>query len=859
MSDGIKPLSTKEKRKLQKTRESLTITPKRQQFEKSQFQAPLPRRIFDLSNEELMEKRKSDLERREKKVDSAIQSILKSAREQDSAEQEMDLITTASSKSSWLITRTIPKQSDIGSDIELATTTFRLASLSDSQKTKRGKKFEKKAAQQAKMINLMNQCHWQRDESLNDLLEHGKNARLGADFVSPIWDVDGSKSTTYRDTEKEGFLETVGSDLDQVSVEMTDLSFYFEQKRGSEDQKAAEPPSEPSGILHYDKKTKLWIDSAEEREEKALHPVTRYHYKPLELIADPATRTEGYLKVLEEFEKLDLSIFDYKDNDDFMKSDGDRAFVKRYAALRAFSHARDMILSVGRAELGEKRYLLLNAKADVVSDILKDYNNRALLIQSPYYVLLAGKDFDALSDDDIRERIDKTEDILAKSYMKQVLEHRGRKQFGKGSKARDILKDSLKGQAWRAKRDKEGRDSLSKRQLLYSNEKNQDTLITQNARTSESGLMASVRKLTSFLFRKKNALPIKDADEKKLEFEADKAMKGKELSLDRWGNDKFTSLSDDYYKAALAADRNFLSFNDSLSFIKREFIFESDPVLQRQKNDKEVFVRKDYTGVKRRSHLKKYKNSRKYTEAMVEEDVNNLVLNILDDNLIDRNDIDLNVLEDEFISFIRAYPVFSRYCEGSKLVPELEAKRCENMIENLNELIEKEPERKEELEKDIEVLEGEMQDFLIRKKTSDAFVLKVKNKTEVLKKYWMAKQWLRAITEARLILDNEEPGEFRDSMIRKLEILEDKQSEIRDYNLIAFRSPTHSALKVEDPFTAVQTEILATLSETNKRIDKLKKMGKAGEEEALKLLDEARRLIEAYDDPEYAKRLKITG
>ena len=78
-------------------------------------------------------------------------------------------------------------------------------------------------------------------------------------------------------------------------------------------------------------------------------------------------------------------------------------------------------------------------------------------------------------------------------------------------------------------------------------------------------------------------------------------------------------------------------------------------------------------------------------------------------------------------------------------------------------------------------------------------------------------------------------------------------------NLIAFRKPTHTTLKVEDPFTAVQTEILATLSETNRQIDKLKKMGKAGEEEALKLLDEARRLIEAYDDPEYAKRLKITG
>ncbi len=39
----------------------------------------------------------------------------------------------------------------------------------------------------------------------------------------------------------------------------------------------------------------------------------------------------------------------------------------------------------------------------------------------------------------------------------------------------------------------------------------------------------------------------------------------------------------------------------------------------------------------------------------------------------------------------------------------------------------------------------------------------------------------------------------------------------------------------------------------------MKKTGKAGEEEALKLLDEAWRLIEGYDDPEYAKRMKINS
>jgi hypothetical protein len=60
----------------------------------------------------------------------------------------------------------------INDDINEATKLFKIQSLSDSQKAKRGEKFKKKAEMQAKMINLIQKCRWERKEALKDLLDH---------------------------------------------------------------------------------------------------------------------------------------------------------------------------------------------------------------------------------------------------------------------------------------------------------------------------------------------------------------------------------------------------------------------------------------------------------------------------------------------------------------------------------------------------------------------------------------------------------------------------------------------------------------------------------------------------------------
>ncbi|MCR5790307.1 MAG: hypothetical protein K6G83_10520 [Lachnospiraceae bacterium] len=278
--------------------------------------------------------------------------------------------------STWLSKQAIPEQRELSQRIDDATTLFQLQSLSDSQKAKRGEKFKKKAERQAEMINLIQKCRWQRKDALQDLLVHGRNARIGTDVakLSGTTDETEGHETRFSDTVSAPFLEKVGDDIDDVSPMMRDISFYYEQKRNLS-------------------------------EEKTKPEITSYHYEPLELIANPETRQEGYMRIVDEFEKLDLTKFEYKNNDEFMNNTGNNTFVQRYAQLRAFSHVGKMLPVIGRAAYGDERYFRLYAKAALLEDILTDYKRRTMLIQSPYYVLLGGKNFDSLSKDDLTLRI----------------------------------------------------------------------------------------------------------------------------------------------------------------------------------------------------------------------------------------------------------------------------------------------------------------------------------------------------------------------------------------------------------------------------------------------------------------------
>ena len=316
---------------------------------------------------------KADNEQLRDPVENRIGQVLQSAKKKDSFRAKFkNHIKSAYDNSSWLKTQTVPEQKTISSHIEDATRLFRLQSLSDSQKAKRGEKFRKKAVQQANMINMIQDSRWKRSDALKNLLDRGKTEK------------------------KETYLENAVKDIDEVSEMIKDLSFYYELQQKEDD--------------------------------------------VVELIADKDTRNGGYMRIIEEFDALDLAKFEYNNNNEFMEDTGENSFVKRLAELRAFSHVRKMLDSMENAkeELGEEEYLILYTKAALVSDILEDYEHRAMLIQSPYHVLLAGKDFDSFSLADIDERILHTNDELAKEYLRSVRHQKEKNVFRKGSKVSEL-------------------------------------------------------------------------------------------------------------------------------------------------------------------------------------------------------------------------------------------------------------------------------------------------------------------------------------------------------------------------------------------------------------------------------------
>ena len=171
-----------------------------------------------------------------------------------------------------------------------------------------------------------------------------------------------------------------------------------------------------------------------------------FRYDVLEDLADEEQKTKGYLEVLKDFEKLDLSKFDYKDNNEFINNE-DKSFVKRYSELRAFSHVPEILEDIkdrwSQPGLMKKKQMY-EAKAATVKEILADYEMRMIMLQSPYFTLLAGKDMASFSEKDIKERMKKTEDPLIRAYLGRVLDKREMKGFGRGKKADKIFEEKLK-------------------------------------------------------------------------------------------------------------------------------------------------------------------------------------------------------------------------------------------------------------------------------------------------------------------------------------------------------------------------------------------------------------------------------
>ncbi len=331
-------------------------------------------------------------------IESETKKKIKRAGDRANAEDSLlsrvkDFTKQSIRRSSWLRSFKMPEKAEIDDEMKKAEATFGIKSMSKSQRTKRGKKFKEKAKLQAEMVSELTSTNWLREEAMYKVLdEETPSLYMQPDLLDEAEAADPEMAMILKDT------------------------------------------------AHYYKQNEVyWEDSGFEKSAREAMKASQLSLYSDLLSKDKVTRDKAFEKILKHFLELDLSQFDYKSDKEFVKGDGKNTFAQRYATLRAYSHVREIIK---RCRKGND-YPTLYAKADTIKEILADYDRRALFLQSPYYALLAGKDVDSFSDEELRKRIGKTEDPFVKAYMEKMLENRLNFGFTKGRKAEEIMKQNF--------------------------------------------------------------------------------------------------------------------------------------------------------------------------------------------------------------------------------------------------------------------------------------------------------------------------------------------------------------------------------------------------------------------------------
>lgn len=349
------------------------------------------------------------------------ESVIEKVKNQDVLSKRLLISEQTLQKSTWLTEETVPAQETVENSMQEATRTFKLKTLSKSQRTKRGKKFNEKATRQADMLKQMNLYNSARDKAFESVVKGGVYA-------------ESQKHKDGENIDDKAVLSDAGN-VYKVGSMAVDLSFYSVWKQYTNREKG------------------------KENEREFLKDAPDVKYEDILELSDKKTYQDRYTKILKEIDKLDLDKFNYKSDREFTSG-----FACKMAMLKAFSHADEMLkdktVSTNK-EIAAMRDRLLE-KTQAIKDIILDYENRAAMISSPYYVLLAGKDIGNLSVEKLEKKIEDTTDEGAKEYLTTILERKKLITFGKGKSGnklaqntKEIKKKLEKGKEYAEKRKEE--------------------------------------------------------------------------------------------------------------------------------------------------------------------------------------------------------------------------------------------------------------------------------------------------------------------------------------------------------------------------------------------------------------------
>ncbi len=275
--------------------------------------------------------------------------------------------------------------------------------LSDSEKSKRAKQVQKKQDEHLAVLNFERRYVDKRDNALFNYMDTELKKRISEGFEKNIvnagtnyFEARLTKNNPVFDVFNDwaAYYESVTDPQQKQFIGKTLGSLLQEGNRGNDEGEFG-----PDSMLRY--------------MEKVILPV-------------------------------DVSIFDYKTNEEFIKN-----LDKNYPMLKALASSQRMLdyIKADKKVDQSSNICALRAKASVFVDILADYESRIKMMSSPYYVLLAKKDLFDMSLKDL-EKYHEADHVQnnpeLKSYVESVMDRKKATRFKRGDSASDLYEKRYK-------------------------------------------------------------------------------------------------------------------------------------------------------------------------------------------------------------------------------------------------------------------------------------------------------------------------------------------------------------------------------------------------------------------------------
>ncbi len=252
-------------------------------------------------------------------------------------------------------------------------------------------------------------------------------------------------------------------------------------------------------------------------------------------------------------------------------------------------------------------------------------------------------------------------------------------------------------------------------------------------------------------------------------------------------------------------------------------------------------------------------------------DADNLINNLVADEVYKSDKLDFSLLEEDMLSWFKAYPLLKKFTELPIMDSSLERKKNQVKIQNLSDYKRTLPEGSPDVDSIdfyINKFEAERKELNIKKELREQMSYRFKNPANALPEYYQEMQRLNAIANAKKLVALDPEGKYRDALLDRLNYLEGVSRSRCEEKKNLFYAPPNDITKQRIPLTEVQKDMTEVFVAYHSRINELQEkydkktlrdngMNETDTKEAMDIMQSALDIVRGYEDPEFEELLQL--